>query len=213
MTYVIAEPCRPASVRGPGCVPGPRSAPGCRPDVLAIGEPAGGVHTTPSPTTNSSPPNWAASTATGVGSRLGRHAVELRPAVVRLSQLVSAQLSLVLVAFPLTRCRVEHVDAAPGPVSEPHLGTGSGLGNVVRVVPSRKTCCWRLLDAVPAAAWCPGAELRVSAAVDDVGAGEVALLLPKTSSAQVRRHARTRGGCRRGGRVVGCRDGRSCLTQ
>ena len=29
------------------------------------------------------------------------------------------------------------------------------------------------------------------------------LLLPKTSSVQVRRHARTRGGCRRGDRVCG----------
>src|SRR5205823_3263459 len=37
-----------------------------------------------------------------------------------------------------------------------------------------------------------------------------ALLLPKTSSAQVRRRARTRGGCRRGGRVFVCRGGPSC---
>ena len=36
------------------------------------------------------------------------------------------------------------------------------------------------------------------------------LLLPKTSSAQVRRRARTRGGCRRGGRVFVCRGGPSC---
>src|SRR6266536_763005 len=36
------------------------------------------------------------------------------------------------------------------------------------------------------------------------------VLLPKTSSAQVRRRARTRGGCRRGGRVFVCRGGPSC---
>jgi transposase len=36
-----------------------------------------------------------------------------------------------------------------------------------------------------------------------------ALPLPKRSSVQVRRHVRTRGGCRRGGRVCVCRGGRS----
>jgi putative transposase len=35
------------------------------------------------------------------------------------------------------------------------------------------------------------------------------LPLPKTSSVEVRQHARTRGGCRRGGRVVVCRGGLS----
>jgi hypothetical protein len=37
-----------------------------------------------------------------------------------------------------------------------------------------------------------------------VRAGQAALPLPKSSSVQVTRHARTRGGCRRGDRVFGC---------
>jgi MFS family permease len=38
----------------------------------------------------------------------------------------------------------------------------------------------------------------------------LALLLPKTLSVQVTRRVRTRGGCRRVGRVFGCRGGRVC---